>query len=128
MRIPVLYGLNTLGSVEDTDTSSDFVREILLPARVVPLKVSGIQLTEALLEFARACRGFAVVAKWTVGSLSKTGELVSIRIGQNASGARRFPKIEYRFRKLNHDVNPIQMSGHFANHSTFFLFQVRFVY
>jgi LysR family transcriptional regulator, regulator for metE and metH len=62
---------------------SDFVREILIPAGVVPLKVSGIQLTEALLEFARACLGVAVVARWTVGNLSKSGELVAIRIGQN---------------------------------------------
>jgi len=62
---------------------SDFVREILLPAGVVPLKVSGIQLTEALLEFARACLGVAVVARWTVGNLSENGELVAIRIGQN---------------------------------------------
>src|SRR5579859_1043323 len=62
---------------------SDFVREILLPAGVLPLKVSGIQLTEALLEFARACLGVAVVAKWTVGNLPMSGELVSIRIGQN---------------------------------------------
>jgi LysR family transcriptional regulator, regulator for metE and metH len=62
---------------------SDFVREILLPAGVVPLKVSGIQFTEALLEFARACLGVAVVAKWTVGNLSNCDELVSIRIGQN---------------------------------------------
>jgi LysR family transcriptional regulator for metE and metH len=62
---------------------SDFVREILLPAGVVTLKVSGIQLTEALLEFMRACLGVAVVAKWTVGNLSNRGELVSIRIGQS---------------------------------------------
>jgi len=62
---------------------SDFVREILLPAGVLPQKVSGIQLTEALLEFARACLGVAVVAKWTVGNLSNGDGLVSIRIGQN---------------------------------------------
>jgi LysR family transcriptional regulator for metE and metH len=63
---------------------SDFVREILIPAGVVPLKVSGIQLTEALLEFARACLGVAVVARWTVGNLSKSGELLRFELARTA--------------------------------------------
>jgi LysR family transcriptional regulator for metE and metH len=61
---------------------SDFVREVLLPAGVVPQKASGIQLTEAIFEFARACLGVAVVAKWAVGNVLN-GDLVPIRIGQN---------------------------------------------
>jgi len=62
---------------------SDFVREILLPAGVVPQKAVGIQLTEALFEFARANLGAAVVAKWAVANVLDSGNLVSIRIGQN---------------------------------------------
>ena len=52
---------------------------------------------------------------------------VRSQLGQEYSGASRFPKIGYRLRKLNDDVNPI-VGGHFANHCTLFLFQVYFVY
>lgn len=62
---------------------SDFVREVLVPAGIVPQKASGVQLTEALFEFARARLGVAVVAKWAVGTPSNRRGLVSIRIGQN---------------------------------------------
>ena len=62
---------------------SDFVREVLLPAGVIPQKASGIQLTEALFEFARACLGVAVVAKWAAESVLNSGDLVPIRIGHN---------------------------------------------
>ena len=62
---------------------SDFVREVLLPKGIVPQKASGIQLTEALFEFARACLGVAVVAKWAVENALNSGGLVPIQIGPN---------------------------------------------
>ena len=62
---------------------SDFVREVLLPAGIVPRKASGIQLTEGIFEFARACLGVAVVARWALGSLRDHQGLVSIRIGRH---------------------------------------------
>lgn len=62
---------------------SDFVREVLLPAGIVPRKTSGIQLTEGLLEFARARLGVPVLAKWAVGSASNARGLVLMRIGPN---------------------------------------------
>ncbi|MGC1904934.1 MAG: LysR family transcriptional regulator [Candidatus Acidiferrum sp.] len=66
---------------------SDFVREILLPAGVVPLRSSGVQLTEALFEFARASLGVVVVARWAAANVLDRADLVPIRIGPN--GVRR---------------------------------------
>lgn len=60
---------------------SDFVREVLLPAGILPQKASGIQLTEALFEFARAGLGVAVVAKWAFRDVAKSRDLVAVRIG-----------------------------------------------
>lgn len=65
-----------------TPMDSDFVREVLQPVGIVPRKATGIQLTEALFEFARACLGVAVVAKWAVRNGLNSRGLVPVRIGQ----------------------------------------------
>ena len=61
---------------------SDFVRDVLLPAGVLPSKTSGTQLTEGLFEFSKAGIGVAVVARWIAKHVLESGELVAVRIGR----------------------------------------------
>jgi LysR family transcriptional regulator for metE and metH len=98
---------------------SDFVREVLLPAGIVPQRTSGIQLTEGLFEFARAGLGVAVVARWAALEVLKGRDLVSIRIGR---GIRREWKAVWMqdhektellkdFAKLLSSILPIRLEG-----------------
>jgi LysR family transcriptional regulator, regulator for metE and metH len=59
---------------------SDFIRKVLLPAGILPSQTLGIQLTEAMLEFARAGFGVAVVAHWTAADSFRNGTLIPVKI------------------------------------------------
>ena len=61
---------------------SDFVRDVLMPAGVLPTKTSGTQQTESLFEFSKAGIGVAVVARWIAKHVLDSGELVAVRIGR----------------------------------------------
>ena len=61
---------------------SSFIRNVLLPAGVFPRRVSGIQLTEGLLEFAKAGLGVPVLARWAASEPIKKKSLIPLRIGR----------------------------------------------
>ena len=61
---------------------SDFVRDVLVPAGVMPAKTSGTQQTESLFEFSKAGIGVAVVTRWIAKHVLESGELVAVRIGR----------------------------------------------
>jgi LysR family transcriptional regulator for metE and metH len=61
---------------------SSFIRNVLLPAGVFPRRVSGIQVTEGLLEFAKAGLGVSVLARWVAAEPIKKKALVPLRIGR----------------------------------------------
>ena len=63
-------------------TDSSFIRDVLLPAGVFPRRVSGIQLTEGLLEFAKAGLGVPVLARWAAAEPIRKKALVPLRIGR----------------------------------------------
>jgi LysR family transcriptional regulator for metE and metH len=78
---------------------SDFIRNVLLPAGVFPHRTSGMQLTEALLEFARAGLGVPVIARWAAADAIRDKLLLPIKIGDkgvhrtwNALWLRTSPK------------------------------------
>jgi len=52
-------------------------REILIPARVTPRRLSHIQLTEALIEMVKADLGITVLQRWSVAPQLERGELVA---------------------------------------------------
>lgn len=62
---------------------SDFIRKALLPAGVLPSQTLGMQLTEGMLEFAKAGLGVAVVAQWTVADSFRNGALIPVKIGRS---------------------------------------------
>ena len=66
---------------------SSFVRETLLPAGVLPRRMSGVPLTEGLAELAMAGLGVAVMARWAVESHLRDRRLCAVRIGR--TGVRR---------------------------------------
>ena len=52
-------------------------REVLIPAGVMPLRVSHIQLTEALIEMVKADLGITVMQRFSVAPQIERGELVA---------------------------------------------------
>jgi DNA-binding transcriptional LysR family regulator len=58
------------------------VRETLMPAGVLPRKMSGVPLTEGLAELAMAGLGVAVMARWAVESHVRDRRLCAVRIGR----------------------------------------------
>src|SRR5438876_46800 len=56
----------------------DVFRKLLSPAGVTPRRVSGVQLTEAILELVKGGAGIAVLARWAVTPHLKTGELTAV--------------------------------------------------
>jgi LysR family transcriptional regulator for metE and metH len=62
--------------------NSTVVAEFLAPAGVEPERISALQLTEALLESARAGLGIAVVARWAAAPLLASGALRAVSLGR----------------------------------------------
>jgi LysR family transcriptional regulator, regulator for metE and metH len=71
------------GSRDDSFT----VRRILEPAGVVPAKLSFVQLTEAIVEMARAGIGVGMIPRWSVEPLVAAGQLRGLRV--TAAGVYR---------------------------------------
>jgi LysR family transcriptional regulator for metE and metH len=61
-------------------TESTLFKEVLDPAGVTPRRVVRVELTEAILELARAGLGVAMLARWAVAPYVKSGELAAISI------------------------------------------------
>lgn len=61
---------------------SSFVRDTLLPAGVLPRAMSGVPLTEGLLELAKAGMGVAVIARWAAVAHLRNRTLRGIRVGR----------------------------------------------
>jgi LysR family transcriptional regulator for metE and metH len=57
-----------------------FYQEVLVPAGVVPRKISHIQLTEAMVELVRAGVGLTVLARWAVAPYLADGRVVGVRV------------------------------------------------
>jgi LysR family transcriptional regulator for metE and metH len=61
---------------------STVVGDFLKPAGVRPARVSALQLTEAVLETARAGFGVAVVARWAAAPMLRAGSLRAVPLGR----------------------------------------------
>jgi LysR family transcriptional regulator for metE and metH len=77
---------------------STVVAEFLEPAGVRPARVSALQLTEAVLETARAGLGVAVIARWAAAPLLRAGALHAVPLGRRGLvrqwwAARRTPPL-----------------------------------
>ena len=55
-------------------------REVLIPAGVAPVRVTHIQLTEAIVELVKGGLGVSVLPRWTVAPQLERGELVARRL------------------------------------------------
>jgi LysR family transcriptional regulator for metE and metH len=65
-----------------TRAESTLFREVLDPAGVTPLRVSRVELTEAILELARAGLGVAFLARWAVAPYVRSGALATVRVSK----------------------------------------------
>jgi LysR family transcriptional regulator for metE and metH len=61
---------------------STVVREFLAPSGIEARRISTLQLTEAVLETARAGMGVALVARWAAAPLLRAGALRAVRLGR----------------------------------------------
>ena len=59
---------------------SSVFRRFLTPAGVTPARVMQLELTEAILELARARHGVAILASWAVRPEVEAGRLVAVRL------------------------------------------------
>jgi LysR family transcriptional regulator for metE and metH len=57
------------------------------PAGITPRKISAIQLTEAIVEMAKAGQGIAVLARWAIEPHLRDGSLVALPMTRD--GLRR---------------------------------------
>src|SRR2546423_3173850 len=69
---------------------NDVFTKLLTPAGVMPRRVSGVQLTEAILELVKGGAGMAVLARWAVAPYLKTGELTAVPLTRRGL-ERRMP-------------------------------------
>jgi LysR family transcriptional regulator for metE and metH len=67
---------------------SFILRRVLAPARLVPVHVSFIMLTEAMIEMARAGLGVAVLPRWSAQPVISTRSVVPLSITRR--GIRRY--------------------------------------
>jgi LysR family transcriptional regulator for metE and metH len=64
------------------DGNSSVLRDILDPAGVEPVRITRIQLTEAIIELVAAGLGVAVLAKWAVLPAVRSGAVQTVRLGK----------------------------------------------
>ena len=62
---------------------STVVAEFLTPTGIAPRRISTLQLTEAVLETARAGMGVALLARWAAAPLLRAGALRAVRLGRS---------------------------------------------
>jgi LysR family transcriptional regulator for metE and metH len=89
-----------------TRSESTLFRDVLDPAGVSPRGVSRVELTEAILELARAGLGVAFLARWAVAPYVRSGALHAIRVTRKGIhrqwsaavlAGRRAPEYQQRF-------------------------------
>jgi LysR family transcriptional regulator for metE and metH len=72
-------------------------REFFNPSRVEPRKVLHVQLTEAMIELAKANLGIAILTRWSVEPELRSGSLIALRLDRG--GLRRTWHAVYRKQK-----------------------------
>jgi LysR family transcriptional regulator for metE and metH len=55
-----------------------FLQRVLMPAGVVPARVEGVKLTEAIIELVKANFGVSALARWAVQPFLDTGSIVAL--------------------------------------------------
>jgi LysR family transcriptional regulator for metE and metH len=93
-------------------------RRILEPTRVVPAKVSYIQLTEAILEMVKAGLGVTALPRWSVEPAIRAGAVIALRITRRGiqrrwaaatlSGRTDLPWLDDFLSLLRVDAAPVQ--------------------
>ncbi|HEX8538918.1 MAG TPA: LysR family transcriptional regulator [Cystobacter sp.] len=68
-------------------TESTLFQEVLVPAGVTPARVSRVELTEAMVEMAKAGLGVGLLARWAVAPELARGTLAAVRVTKH--GLRR---------------------------------------
>jgi LysR family transcriptional regulator, regulator for metE and metH len=76
-----------------SDRHSTVVRDILEPAGVEPVRVTRIQLTEAIVELVAAGLGVAVLAKWAVLPAVRSGAVQTVRLGKRGCSRTWFAAV-----------------------------------
>jgi LysR family transcriptional regulator for metE and metH len=62
---------------------SSVVRDFLAQDGISPARVSGVQLTEAIVEMTKAGIGLTILARWAVQPHLDAGTLAAVRLGRN---------------------------------------------
>jgi LysR family transcriptional regulator for metE and metH len=55
-----------------------FLQRVLMPAGVIPARVEGVKLTEAIIELVKANFGVSALARWAVQPFLDTGSIVAL--------------------------------------------------
>jgi LysR family transcriptional regulator for metE and metH len=79
--VPVDFAEDNLITYTEDFNRSYFGRHVLVPARVIPPKITQMQLTEARVEMVRAGMGITVLSRWLVRPLVGHGnDIAMVRI------------------------------------------------
>jgi LysR family transcriptional regulator, regulator for metE and metH len=84
---------------------STLFKVVLDPAGVTPIRVSRVELTEAILELVRSGMGIATLARWSVAPYVRSGALVALPI------TRRGVHREWNAAVLAHKSPPAYLDG-----------------